>query len=456
VKSWAQAICGQAGFTGGPTTVVQYMWGNSSEPYYQTDVPPAILGRDFDYTCKQIGGPPLAADDPSGGPAVVHEGYTSVYTVNADHTLEETYLAANGQRWIIQNMSTGYGTPPVAAGTAPVAVFHDGYTSVFTINAAGHTLQETFLPALGDKWVTQNLSAKYHTPAVAAHTTPAVVYHGGYVSVFTLNAAGRTLQETYLPKIGDAWVTQSLSARYHTPPAAKGSSPAGVFHTGYTSVFTVNATGHSLQETYLPAIGDAWVTQSLSARYHTPPVAAGSSPAPVLHTDAAGTLDFTSVYTVNATGHTLQETYLPKIGDAWVTQSLAAGSNGTPPVAAGSTPVGLYHTGYTSVYTVNATGHTLQETYLAANGQAWHTQSLSAGYGTPPAAAGTSPAALVHPDASGVMDFTSVYTINATGHTLQETYLPAIGDRWTTQTLPTPPIGAAARKTGPAGSGGRR
>ena len=30
VKSWAQAICGQAGFTGGPTTVVQYMWGNAS------------------------------------------------------------------------------------------------------------------------------------------------------------------------------------------------------------------------------------------------------------------------------------------------------------------------------------------------------------------------------------------------------------------------------------------
>ncbi|HEV2371009.1 MAG TPA: hypothetical protein VGS19_02470 [Streptosporangiaceae bacterium] len=60
VLSWAKAICGQAGFTGGPTTVVQYMWGNASEPYYQTDVAPAILGRDFDYTCRQRGssGPP--------------------------------------------------------------------------------------------------------------------------------------------------------------------------------------------------------------------------------------------------------------------------------------------------------------------------------------------------------------------------------------------------------------
>src|SRR5215472_5208059 len=55
VKSWAQAICGQAGFTGGPTTVVQYMWGNASEPYYRTNASPAILGRDFDYTCQQIG-----------------------------------------------------------------------------------------------------------------------------------------------------------------------------------------------------------------------------------------------------------------------------------------------------------------------------------------------------------------------------------------------------------------
>ena len=63
VKSWAQAICGQAGFTGGPTTVVQYMWGNASEPYYRTNASPAVLGRDFDYTCQQIG-------SPSGPPSI--------------------------------------------------------------------------------------------------------------------------------------------------------------------------------------------------------------------------------------------------------------------------------------------------------------------------------------------------------------------------------------------------
>src|SRR5262249_56608554 len=72
VKSWAQAICGQAGFTGGPTTVVQYMWGNASEPYYQTNVPPAILGRDFDYTCRQIGSsapPSISSGSGSGAMA---------------------------------------------------------------------------------------------------------------------------------------------------------------------------------------------------------------------------------------------------------------------------------------------------------------------------------------------------------------------------------------------------
>jgi hypothetical protein len=60
VKFWAQARCGQAGFTGGPQTVVQYMWGNYNGTWYQTNLSPAILGRDLDYVCQQIGssGPP--------------------------------------------------------------------------------------------------------------------------------------------------------------------------------------------------------------------------------------------------------------------------------------------------------------------------------------------------------------------------------------------------------------
>jgi hypothetical protein len=219
---------------------------------------------------------------------------------------------------------------------------------------------------------------------------------------------------------------------------AAGTSPAVVFHTGYTSVFTVDAAGNGLQETYLAAIGQPWHTQSLSAGAGTPAVAAGSSPAPVLHTDAAGVLNFTSVFTVNAADHSLQETYLAAIGDPWHTQSLSAGA-GTPAVAAGASPAAVFHTGYTSVFTVNAADHSLQETYLPVNGGPWHTQSLSANFGTPPAAAGTPVMAVVHPDSKGVLDFTSVFTINASAGTVQETYLAAIGDPWHTQQLPTPP-----------------
>jgi hypothetical protein len=263
------------------------------------------------------------------------------------------------------------------------------------------------------------------------------VFHGGYVSVYTVNAADNTLQETYLPKIGNAWVTQNLSANYGTPPVAAFSSPAALYHTGYTSVFTVNAADNTLQETFLPAIGQPWATQNMSAKFGTPPVAAITSPAPVLHTDASGVLDFTSVFTVNAADDSLQETYLSAIGKPWVTQNLSAGAF-SPAVASGTSPVPLYHTGYTSVFTVNAFDGTLQETYLSQNGKPWVTQNLSVNYGTPPLAGDTSPAAVVHPNSAGVNNFTSVYTIGVSG-TVQETYLAAVGNAWVTQPLPAPP-----------------
>ena len=46
---------------------------------------------------------------------------------------------------------------------------------------------------------------------------PAVVVHEGYTSVFTINATGGHLQETYLPKIGSAWY--SVTAFAFSPPA---------------------------------------------------------------------------------------------------------------------------------------------------------------------------------------------------------------------------------------------
>jgi hypothetical protein len=44
-----------------------------------------------------------------------------------------------------------------------------------------------------------------------------------------------------------------------------------VLASGYSSVYTVDASNGHLQETYLPAIGDPWTTHDLSASYGTPP-----------------------------------------------------------------------------------------------------------------------------------------------------------------------------------------
>jgi hypothetical protein len=359
------------------------------------------------------------------GPAVVHDGYSSVYTVDASNGhLQETYLPKMGDGWSTQDLSAKFGTPPVKAGTQPVALTHDGYTSVYTVDASNGHLQETYLPAMGGPWSTQDLSANYGTPATAV--TPTAVYHAGYTSVYTVDASNGHLQETYLPLMGDPWSTQDLSANYGTPAVLAGTSPVAIVHSGYTSVYTVDGSNDHLQETYLAVMGGPWSTHDLSANYGTP--ATTVTPTAVVHGG------YTSVYTVDTSGSQLQETYLPAIGDPWTTQNLST-KYGTPAVASGTQPTALYHTGYTSVYTVDAsTGH-LQETYLPAIGDPWTTRDLSADYSTPAVLAGTSPVPLLHPDATGDLTWTSVYTLDSsTGH-LQETYLPAIGDGWTTQDL---------------------
>src|SRR5258708_1118253 len=74
------------------------------------------------------------------------------------------------------------GTPPGKPGTQGGAVFHDGFTSVYTVdNPSGH-LQETFLAALcapscapGQGWATQDLSATVGTPSTKV--TPGAVFH---------------------------------------------------------------------------------------------------------------------------------------------------------------------------------------------------------------------------------------------------------------------------------------
>jgi len=359
----------------------------------------------------------------TAGPAVVHDQYTSVYTVDASNGhLQETYLPQMGGPWHTQDLSANYGTPAVLAGTQPVALTHDGYTSVYTVDAGSGHLQETYLPAMGGPWHTQDLSANYGTPATSV--TPTAVYHTGFTSVYTVDSASDHLQETYLPLMGGPWSTQDLSANYGTPAVLGGTSPVAILHSGYTSVYTVDQSSDHLQETYLPVMGGPWSTQDLSANYGTPSTTV--TPTAVVH---AG---FTSVYTVDSASDHLQETYLPAIGDPWTTQDLSA-NYGTPAVAPGAHPVALYHTGYTSVYTVDQSSDHLQETYLPAIGDPWTSQDLSASAGTP--ATTQAPIALLHPAANGNLTWTSVYTVDSASDHLQETYLPAIGDAWTTQDL---------------------
>jgi hypothetical protein len=358
----------------------------------------------------------------AAGQAVVHDGYSSVYTVNsANGHLQETYLPKMGDPWSTQDLSAKYGTPPVLEGTKPVALTHDGYTSVFTVDAANGHIRETYLPKMGDPWSTQDLSAKYGTPATS--WTPTAVVHDGYTSVWSVNAANGHLQETYLPKMGDPWSTQDLSAKYGTPPVQAGSSPVAAVHTGYTSVWTIDA-NHDLQETYLPKMGDPWSTQDLTAKYGTPRTSV--TPTAVVHSG------YTSVYTVDDGSQHLQETYLPKMGDPWHSQDLS-GNYGTPPVAPGTQPVAFVHTGYTSLYTVDQASMHLQETYLPAMGDPWSTQDLSAKYGTPPT--NDSPIVLLHANETGSVTWSSVFTVDQASLHLRETYLPAMGDPWSTQDL---------------------
>jgi hypothetical protein len=179
---------------------------------------------------------------------------------------------------------------------------------------------------MGGPWTTQDLSANYGTPSTTV--TPTAVVHAGFTSVYTVDAASDHLQETYLPAIGDPWTTQDLSANYGTPPVVPGTQPVALYHTGYTSVYTVDQSSDHLQETYLPAIGDPWTTRDLSADYGTP--ATVRAPIALLHPDASGDLTWTSVYTIDESSDHLQETYLPATGDAWTTRDLSA-NYGTPP-----------------------------------------------------------------------------------------------------------------------------
>ncbi|MEW1590270.1 peptidoglycan DD-metalloendopeptidase family protein [Micromonospora vinacea] len=338
-------------------------------------------------------GSPAPSSPVPAGQAVVHEGYTSVFTINASNGhLQETYLTRLGGAWATQDLSVTAGTPSVAG--QPVAVVHDGYTSVFTVNASNGHLQETYLTRVGSAWVTQDLGA------VAVGQTPSVSVHDGYVSVFTVTSAGQ-IQETYLSRLGAGWVTQPL------PGAVVAPYTSVVTHDGYVSVFAVTTDGR-VQETYLVRVGAAWVAQDLGVS------AAAQVPSAVVHDG------YVSVFTVTPAGQ-LQETYLARIGAAWVTQALTG--NAVKPATSA-----VVHDGYVSVFAAT-TGGRLQETYLARLGTAWVSQDLTTNPGTPLMAG--RPVTVTHDG------YTSVFTINATGGHVQETYLPRIGAAWATHDLTT-------------------
>ena len=74
------------------------------------------------------------------------------------------------------------------------------------------------------------------------------------------------IQETYLPAIGSAWHTQDMNT-YGTP--VTNQAPTALLHYDtlggltWTSIFSADTSGN-LWETYLPAIGDLWTAQDLS------------------------------------------------------------------------------------------------------------------------------------------------------------------------------------------------
>ncbi|HTU75365.1 MAG TPA: arabinofuranosidase catalytic domain-containing protein [Trebonia sp.] len=405
---------------------------------------------------------PGGAAASAAGEGLVHQGYSSVFTVDpVNGHLHETYLPKMFDSWQTHDLSSTAsgdlpGTPPVMAGTQPVALLHCGYTSVFTVDENGD-LQETYLSAIGQSWKTHDLSALYGTPPT--NVTPTAVVHAagapgsppaacGYTSVYTRDRNG-DLEESYLPAVGQGWTKQDLSANYQAPQIQPGTSPVAVVHCGYTSVFTVDAVGHQLQETYLPAIGQAWKTQPLNA----PPTA--TTPTAVVHlagaAGASGDCGYTSVFTVDEGSQHLQETYLPNAGfpgDPWLTHDLSSTAPtmaGTPPVAPGTQPEALVHLGYTSVYTVDEGSQHVEETYLPAIGDSWTAQDLTTNYKAP--VTDQSPVVLLHPDAGGSLGYVSVFTAGEFSDDLEETYLPDTGfpgDPWLTQDLSTgytvPPV----------------
>ncbi|MEV7216623.1 serine/threonine-protein kinase [Kitasatospora cineracea] len=190
--------------------------------------------------------------------AVVAGRFLRVYTITADNRLQESSLEP-GKGW---NIFTPPDTPQSVK--TPTAVVHEGVTSVFTVNRTDGHLSETRLTpsrqsANGPqdaRWSLHDLTGEFRVPA--PRSAPAALLHGGTTSLFAVDGNGR-LTETRAT--GDGWTPQDSLANAGVQPVAADTEPAAVDQGGVTRVYTTRRSDGKLQETTLRT--GTWTTEAV-------------------------------------------------------------------------------------------------------------------------------------------------------------------------------------------------
>ncbi|WP_159028356.1 serine/threonine-protein kinase [Kitasatospora sp. MY 5-36] len=171
-----------------------------------------------------------------------------VYTITESQQLQEASLKSD-EKWNIFPMT---GVP--ASVMTPTAVVHDGVTSVFTVNSGdGHLSEARLTPpgtsaggTQGAGWGRRDLTKDFRVPA--PRSAPAALVHGGTTSLFLVDGNG-LLTET--KAAGDGWTPQASLANAGVQQVADGFEPAVVDHGGVTRVYTARRSDGELQETAL-------------------------------------------------------------------------------------------------------------------------------------------------------------------------------------------------------------
>jgi len=206
---------------------------------------------------------------------------------------------------------------------------------VYINSNSSNDLEEYYLTSIDSHWAAHDLTKIGGAATLAPLATPSALYHSGYTSVYYADA-NADLWETYLTAIGDSWASQDLTTKYKTEGVTivfdnKSTGEAeplpghvsAVYHSGYVDIFSTDLTGQ-VHDAFLPAISDGWQNQNLTTNA-TPNIGTTNAVFPLtslVHYDAKGGLTWTSLYSINVPSGTLQETYLQKIGDDWVSQAI--------------------------------------------------------------------------------------------------------------------------------------